>query len=1527
MADLLRDILGIGSNAVSFVKSSIKKTKKKFYDDEGIFQQGKFQPLQAAKETARLAIKTTPLAPFSNDLTSPSFYERTAIKAKNVAQAFKTQTKQERTENLERFLDKVPGARFAYTTAMYNPATRVGAAAISKLTPQNVQQNVRQGYKNVEQMRSKQKLLPTVAADIVTGAPFYGAFAKGLEVPVESVISKLLPKVPALIKAGIVTVAGEAASSAAVYGPTRAVLNKEKLLPSIAKETVSGVTGRATMGTFGKAFGKVFGKAASEYIPNIMHPDDIEFVKNFKRSSDLGDIKTNFKAFQEGSGVIEGLYKQYVQPDAKLAKQVPFNKKLDELWDLAAAEFRGRARPNIQMGITGEGQTGKSASQGQPYNPKPKTTLLEKAQILENSPKTQQALQENQASAEIAQTELSKYSPEEINLFNRIKKMASSRAFQEGDIETLRKRDRYGIVEKAIQAVKNQESDYQAKYGSEISDEDALNKILSMPTKAETKVQTPEQIQEAKKLRQEANKLRDFVYSGEASPETKAKLIQKNQKTLEANAKAEFDEWMGEFRNKTLPRTPKVQAEGVARGIQKSTRSALSNNAENLSDISPISTGMRDLYRNFKKVYGKTFETAKKVILDPFDNSKKQLFEETDKLLNELDNNVVKKFNIDKGSKESAAIQELGEGKRDGASLVKEFGRTKARQIVQADRWFRETYDKLLEEVNVIRAKIYPNNPKKIIPKRQDYYRHFREMAEGFAGLKNIFETSADISSKLAGVSYQTQPKSKWASFMQQRLGDKSEIDAVGGFLDYIKAATYAKHIDQHIPRFRAVAQELSDSTQNSNNLNNFILFLNRFADDLSGKTNPMDRWIQESVGRKPIAALNWVNSRVKANVILGNLFSSLAQFFNVPQGMAQAGHKYWAKGASDTLQQLFAKGETPMNQSGFLKERYFNSYDRFDKGLINDAKKFAVWITQSPDELGTKYIWNMNYQKALDEGIPNAIKYADDITRNMVAGRGIGEVPLNQKSKVFQLLAPFQLEVANLWWVMKDFVDEKKFGKLVSFLTLSYVFNRAAKQIRGSDVSFDPINAIIEGSQAYSEEENKKIGAMRFGGRVAGEVLSNLPGGQTVATLYPEYGVRIGGENVTRKELFGEGDPTRFGSGLLATQAVTDPLFKLFPPFGGQQIKRTIQGVSDVNKGYSESRSGLVQYPIEKKPLSYIKAATIGKQSLSEAQAYFGEDRRPLGKNQSAYFKQADAGEQKAYYNELISERQTNKTKNAIKEELKASDKDFTQQGEKYYFRDGTKIKTIDLSELIQKPEKGIKSYEQQDKQFALARKVYEGEGVYGKFPKELKEKIYKRLGLKKEEIAYDYLANKETDIKVRYILDQIDGFSHEQVIEGLLKGRVESISGKVFITDTVLGDLKDEGIITNDEYKYLKTIELDKEGKFKKGTTPGGSKKAKKPKELPTIPKLGDLVVKSREAQSLQSAKPIKVDQPSEADVQLSKPSIPKAQPISVEQLIANTKAPYAAKARAQVEKLRGSSGGGGKTLKLSRSRYRPS
>jgi hypothetical protein len=708
-------------------------------------------------------------------------------------------------------------------------------------------------------------------------------------------------------------------------------------------------------------------------------------------------------------------------------------------------------------------------------------------------------------------------------------------------------------------------------------------------------------------------------------------------------------------------------------------------------DKSGLSLNMKDVYRNMRDTFGKAFPHIKKNYLDPFDASKGRYVDEVKRYTDDIYNNVVRKLGINKGSKESAAVQWFGEKKRVVGSekvvdpqtgkkvhraieesytlddLKKDFP-TKWQSIVEADKIFRKTYDELIERVNATVSQIYPGNAEKVVPKRADYYRHFNEMAQGFEGLKNIFDTPSQIDPRLAGISEFVKPKTKWASFKQQRGKGAYKADAVGGFLDYIQPAAYSIHIDPHVSKFRGLAKDIAEATVDTKNANNTILWLNDFANSLAGKTNRLDRLAQDYIpgGRTTFKALNWLNGRVKANQVLGNARSVIAQTANIPVGIARIKDpESLVKGIGDTMAGIVGK-KTAASQSAFLKERYMQDLiNRFDTKIIDQPQKFAAWIMSSADQLGTNFIWNSAYRKALKDGATDAVKQADDLTRSIVAGRGIGEVPILQQSKVFQLVAPFQLEVANLWHVMGDMVKEKDFGAIVALMVGNYLFNETTERITGSGVVFDPVGAMTD---ALSEED---MTPLKVAGRLTGEVLSNVPLGQTVANseaIFPTYGgPGLFGVNMpSRKELFGREDPTRFGSGLLIAKAAQDPLSKLIPPFGGAQAKKSIEGLMAFSKG-SVEKKGEMRFPIEKNIGNLARSALFGQYSTPEAREYFDKNRRPLSEKQT---KQVKASENpKESYERLMTIRKidTIKTKIAsVKKDAKLSVSERNKQIDK---------------------------------------------------------------------------------------------------------------------------------------------------------------------------------------------------------------------------------------------------------------------
>ena len=709
----------------------------------------------------------------------------------------------------------------------------------------------------------------------------------------------------------------------------------------------------------------------------------------------------------------------------------------------------------------------------------------------------------------------------------------------------------------------------------------------------------------------------------------------------------------------------------------------LAANPGELKDISAIRKGFGDVFRNFEQVFGKGTERLKAVkrqLLDPLDNAKAANISFQKNLLEEMDTNIVKKLGISKGSKLSGSVQQFGEGRIKREELVRKFGEKKANKIVEASTWFRGKYDDLIDQVNETRSQIYPNDPERLVPKRQDYFRHFRELT-GIEGLKNVFDTPAGIDPNLVGISAFTKPHAKFLGFAQRRLGGKFKDDAVGGFLDYVPSAGYAINIDPQIRGFRQLRKSLAESTSvegtaEFGKLNNFTEFLDLFANDLSGKTNPMDRALQTFVpgGRKTFQVMDFFNRRAKANLILGNVSSSVSQIFNVPQGLADAGPSNVFPAAMRGITSVFNKND-PIHNSKFVAERYGQKmFTAFDKKLLDQPKKFAAWMVTVLDEVGTKFVWQAEYSKAIKKKIDDPIRFADEQTRKMVAGRGIGEVPLIQKSRMFQMVLPFQLEVANQWSVMKDFVDEKRFGAVVQLFIYNNLFNSAAEGVTGRRITFDPIDALME---SFSDDD---LDPAQRALRLPGEILSNLPGGGLATQLAVPRAE-------TRDKFFGDADPTRFGTGLLLSTKGDTPAAILKDigartvlPFGGKQLQKGLRGVKAAAEGVSKSKSGRIRFPVNE----IVKPVLFGEFSTKTARLYFDLGLQPLGDKQTEKFQKL-VKEDGFNPNKLFYVFQKDRMERSLKTLGKKLDKDesLTNQERDRQFQKQQRISNRKLNEI----------------------------------------------------------------------------------------------------------------------------------------------------------------------------------------------------------------------------------------------------
>ena len=704
--------------------------------------------------------------------------------------------------------------------------------------------------------------------------------------------------------------------------------------------------------------------------------------------------------------------------------------------------------------------------------------------------------------------------------------------------------------------------------------------------------------------------------------------------------------------------------------------------AKHIKDRKGWVLGLKDIYRNMRDAFGDGYQHIKINYLDPFDQSKKDYVDTIKKYTDIVYYDVVKGLGIKKGSRYSKAVQWIGEGQRQMGmkemkdaitgktykvanlipytmeDLKKDFP-TKWQDIKRASEIMRTVYDHMIDEVNESRRKIYPNNPSKLVPKRKDYFRHYREISSTFEGLWNVFSSSTNIDPKLAGISEFTKPKSRWASFMQERGMGKYKEDAIGGFLDYVGPASYSIHIDPHISRFRGLAKQIAEATGDTKNANDTIAYLHDFANSLAGKTVDWDRFFSKQFGRKPLIVLATLNNRVKKNQILMNLRSALSQVANVPLGIAKIKNpKHLIPGAGDAITYMIGANKSVSemySHSQFISERYSHQMlDRFKSSLLDKPELMASWLIESADQMGTMFIWNSAYRSAVDKQVMNPTKYADDVTRALVAGRGIGEVPLWQQSKVFQMIAPFQLEVTNLWHIFGDMKKDRDIGGIWLILLFNWLFNNAYEEVTNDRIVFDPIDAI-----ASSLRDGNELFSAETGGRLAGEVLSNLPLGQTIATLVPEYDMEItipGTEKElytlpSRKKLFGDNDPTRYGSGILLAKAMQDPIYKLLPPLGGSQLKKTIEGATALKKG-EVSKNDEIKFLVEKNPENIIKGLAFGQYAFDEAGDYYDKGRRKLTEKQSTEIRKSK--DPQTAYETLMVKRRMESVDRKIKDLLK---------------------------------------------------------------------------------------------------------------------------------------------------------------------------------------------------------------------------------------------------------------------------------
>lgn len=810
---------------------------------------------------------------------------------------------------------------------------------------------------------------------------------------------------------------------------------------------------------------------------------------------------------------------------------------------------------------------------------------------------------------------------------------------------------------------------------------------------------------------------------------------------------------------------------------------AVKQGAKTTTPLNWFSEKTLEPVRAIPKMLGDVSEAARKTIFEPLEKAKGDSAVFKREWLKKVSENVPFKA----GSKESAAIQELGEGIKTADDVIQEFGEKIGKKIIEANEFFRSTYDEILSQVNTRRVAAGLEE----IPRRDDYYRHFRE------GGTNWLETLITGNTGNSAVS---------SSIMQPRKGEKTIFDAVGGFGDYIQKAGRAGYTDEFAGKIQKLSKDLLDNGADPK----VSQYLDQYArEGILGIKDVKDMGNVMNAVRK--VALT-VGSTVKKNAVLFNARSLLMQTANIPTAIGQTigtdkkGALYITKGLTNLRKNAQAMAESP-----FLRDRGFNlpaQFVRPGKFGINKIQDVGGRALQQGDLLPTKFIWNMFYEQGLGNKVDDAIRYADDMTKKMVGGRGIGDISPAQRSNIGNLAFPFGVEWANSAHALGDMIGKKQVGGLLATLALYHGFNKVVEKTTGTPALFDPIQALMDAGEYASGSEDREQNGVKAVGRLIAELANVSPYSQNILSLAYGGAELLGAPDA--RDIFGSEDPTRFGnvslySPLNKKGELRTPLelvAKYNPVGGGSQLRKTIEGLTAGTRGYTQSAAGNIHHAVSQDPLTRLQMALFGQWSTPASEDYFASDfSRPLFKDERETLATLPPGERSDYVRRV----------NADRREQTAAESYFQDDDNWWSNLMGTK-KAPTKSAIITHwfDGKTYKDASRADQRKILTKmlEISEDESL----TPQQKSEIANAVGVDGADLSYYRAASMNADDRLEglFMLASQDYENRDEFIQDLILGK-RSVGGKSLFSSTMFDALYDQGYLSKEEKALINAVKYD--------------------------------------------------------------------------------------------------------------------
>ena len=647
---------------------------------------------------------------------------------------------------------------------------------------------------------------------------------------------------------------------------------------------------------------------------------------------------------------------------------------------------------------------------------------------------------------------------------------------------------------------------------------------------------------------------------------------------------------------------------------------------------------------------------------------------------------------LDLNKYESEAVQFLGEKKYnpsfsqgDSESIAKrnevqaridkniENGKIDKNKVNNAIETFRNIYDELFDaENNALRENGYKEKPY-----RKGYFPHFIDYVPETKTEKVLNALGFKIDKRplptdIAGITEQFVPGKTWNRSALERKSNKTDYNALKGFDTYIsQAADNIFHTD-NIQKLRGLENEIryqysdkgiqnrideilnndvlyEDEKQDlinqifdqvDNPMPNLVTELRRYTNALANKKSEADRSAENKYGRAIYNTVNAIENRFGANAVGLNIGSAVTNFIPITQAYSQVSTKNMTRATIDTVKS-YLNDDGFAEKSAFLTSR-LNQSEKLYKTTLEKISDKTSFLFNAIDDVTSNIVVRGKYLENIQNGMSEseAIKNADQFARNVIADRSKGALPtkFEEKNPITKMLSQFQLEVNNQYRYMfkdipRDLADKGLGSIAMAFFKMfvaAWLYNKASEKITGRKPAFSPIDLAVSTYNTFTNDNLKTYDKIA---KTANEMGEQLPfvGGLVGGGRVPVNGALPNVSNLTKAGVglaTGEMDSKKAANTI--GKELSKPLYYLLPPFGGAQIKKTVEGIKTVKNGgsYGVDNKGeeTLQFPVESATVKdYVKAGVFGKYALPLAKDYTDSGYKSLNAKQTKIYKESN--------------------------------------------------------------------------------------------------------------------------------------------------------------------------------------------------------------------------------------------------------------------------------------------------------------